>query len=52
LAVRWLCCIIAMLLGLWISFSWRLLVNTVAWTSDAWGIGRGMYALAIVVSGD
>jgi ABC-2 type transport system permease protein len=51
-AFQWVAFIVALMLGWWISFSWRFLVNSAAfWTPNAIGIGRVGYGLALFLCG-
>ena len=49
---NWLTLLLAMMLGWWLSFAWRFLVNLAAfWTPDARGVGRIAFVLSQFLSG-
>jgi ABC-2 type transport system permease protein len=49
---QWLALLVAMVLGLLVSFTWRFLVNLAAfWTPEARGIGRTAFSLTYFLSG-
>ena len=51
-AIQWLALMLALILSLLVSFSWRFLVNLAAfWTPNALGIGRFAFGLSWVLSG-
>ncbi len=49
---NWLTLLLAIMLGWWLSFAWRFLVNLAAfWTPDARGVGRIAFVLSQFLSG-
>lgn len=49
---HWLTFAVAMVLGLWVSFGWRFLLNLCSfWTVEVRGIGRAVFGFAYMLSG-
>lgn len=49
---HWLTFVMALLLGLWVSFGWRFLLNLFSfWTIEVRGIGRAVFGFALMLSG-